>query len=33
MTRIATFILYFMLFASIGIAGLTLVLSFAMTGG
>jgi hypothetical protein len=32
LTRIATLLLYFVLFASIGIAGLTLVLSFVMTG-
>jgi len=30
--RIGTFLLYFILFASIGIAGLTFLLSFAMTG-
>jgi len=32
MKRVAVLLLYFVLFASIGIAGLTLVLSFAMTG-
>jgi hypothetical protein len=32
-SRLAAFILYFMLFAAIGIPALTLLLSFVMTGG